>query len=161
MKIFNSTGKRKAPRDGNSWQLTVQICAVQRVTGSIKLKCLQELQLYWFARHTKPEAKRPQARSGFRRGDNIKIDIKERVCVGIDWIQPAQDWDQWQTLLKTVTNIRFPQKNGSFLKLVAYELLTKNFFPWSQLYWRRKKIVAREIRDAEWPVIQTLTFCVK
>jgi hypothetical protein len=54
--------------------------------------------------------------------------------VGIDWIQPAQDWDQWQTLLKTVTNIRFPQKNGSFLKLVAYELLTKNFFPWSQLY---------------------------
>jgi hypothetical protein len=41
----------------------------------------------------KPEGKRPLGRPRFRWEDNIKMDLKEVGCEGVDWIDLAQDRD--------------------------------------------------------------------
>jgi hypothetical protein len=38
----------------------------------------------------KPEGKRSLGRRGYRWEDNIKVDLKEIVCEGVDWIHVAQ-----------------------------------------------------------------------
>jgi hypothetical protein len=54
----------------------------------------------------KPEGKRPLGRP--RRGwvDNIKMDVREIRGNGMDWIDLAQDRDQWRVLLNTVMNVQ-------------------------------------------------------
>jgi hypothetical protein len=42
----------------------------------------------------KPEGKRPLERPNCRCVENIKIDLREIVSVGMDWIDRAQDRDQ-------------------------------------------------------------------
>ena len=56
----------------------------------------------------KPEGKRPLERS--RRGweDNIKMDLEEVGCGGMDWIELAQDRDCWRALVNVVMNLRVP-----------------------------------------------------
>jgi hypothetical protein len=49
----------------------------------------------------KPEGKRPLGRPRRRCVDNIKIDLRERGWDGVDWIDLAQDWDQWRALVNT------------------------------------------------------------
>jgi hypothetical protein len=38
--------------------------------------------------------------------DNIKIDLTEIGCNGMDWIDLAQDTDQWRALVNTVMRLR-------------------------------------------------------
>jgi hypothetical protein len=40
--------------------------------------------------------------------DNIKIDLREIGWNGGDWIDLAQDRDQWRDLVKVVMNLRVP-----------------------------------------------------
>jgi transcription termination factor 2 len=56
----------------------------------------------------KPEGKRPLGRPRRRWVDNIKIDLREIGLDGMDWIDLAQDRDQWRTLVNTVMNLRVP-----------------------------------------------------
>jgi len=56
----------------------------------------------------KPEGKRPLGRPRRRWEDNIKMDIQEVGCVGMDWISLAQDRDRWQALVNAVMNLRVP-----------------------------------------------------
>jgi hypothetical protein len=56
----------------------------------------------------KPEGKRPLRISRCRWEDNIKIDIRETGWSGMDWIDLAEDRDQWRALVKTVMNLRVP-----------------------------------------------------
>jgi hypothetical protein len=56
----------------------------------------------------KPEGKRPLGRSKRRRVDNIEMDIRGIVRAGMDWIDLAQDRDQWRALVNTVMNLRVP-----------------------------------------------------
>jgi hypothetical protein len=56
----------------------------------------------------KPEGKRPLGRPRRRRVDNIKIDLREIGWGGMDWIDRAQDRDQWRAVVKTVMNLRIP-----------------------------------------------------
>jgi hypothetical protein len=54
----------------------------------------------------KPEEKRPLGRPICRCVDNIKIDVRERGWAGMDWIDLAQDRNQWRALVNMVMNLR-------------------------------------------------------
>jgi hypothetical protein len=52
-----------------------------------------------------PEGKKPLGRPRHRREDGIRMDLREIGWWGVDWIQLAQDRDQWQALVNTVMNL--------------------------------------------------------
>ena len=56
----------------------------------------------------KPEGKRPLGRRRRRWEDNIKMDLQEGGCGGMDCIDLAQDRDRWWTLVNAVMNLRVP-----------------------------------------------------
>ena len=56
----------------------------------------------------KPEGKRPFGRPRRRWEDNIKMDLQEVGCGGIDWIELAQDRDRWRALVNAVMDLRVP-----------------------------------------------------
>ena len=56
----------------------------------------------------KPEGKRPIGRPRRRWEDNIKMDLQEVGCGGMDWIELAQDRDRWRELVNVVMNLRVP-----------------------------------------------------
>jgi hypothetical protein len=56
----------------------------------------------------KPEGKRPLGRPGRRWADNIKMDLQEVGCRGMDWIELAQNRYRWRALVNAVMNLRVP-----------------------------------------------------
>jgi hypothetical protein len=55
-----------------------------------------------------PEGKRPLGRPRRRWEDNIRMDLREIGWGGMDWIDLAQERDQWRALMNTVMNLRVP-----------------------------------------------------
>jgi hypothetical protein len=55
-----------------------------------------------------PEEKRPLGRLRLRWEDNIKMDLQEVGCGGMDWIEMTQDRDRWRALVSAVMNLRVP-----------------------------------------------------
>jgi len=55
-----------------------------------------------------PEGQRPFGRPRRRWEDNIKMDLQEVGCGGMDWIQLAEDRDRWRALVNAVMNLRGP-----------------------------------------------------
>jgi hypothetical protein len=53
----------------------------------------------------KPETKRQLGTPKPTWVDNIKMDLREIACGGMDWIDLTQDTDQWRALVNTVLNI--------------------------------------------------------
>jgi hypothetical protein len=53
-----------------------------------------------------PEGKKPLGRPIRRWVVSIKIGLKEIGWSGVDWIDLAQDRDQWKALVNTVMNLR-------------------------------------------------------
>jgi hypothetical protein len=64
---------------------------------------------------TNPEGKRPLRRRRQKWEANIRMDLREIGWRGVDWIQVAQNRDQWQALMDTELNLWFPLKSGNFL----------------------------------------------
>jgi hypothetical protein len=56
----------------------------------------------------KPEGKRQLGRARRMCVDNIKKDLREIGWDGMDWIDLAQDRDQWRALVNTLKNLRVP-----------------------------------------------------
>jgi hypothetical protein len=56
----------------------------------------------------KLEGKRPLGRPRRRWVNNIKLDLGEIGWDGMDWINLAQDRDQWRALVSTGMNLWFP-----------------------------------------------------
>ena len=56
----------------------------------------------------KTEGKRPLVRPRRRWEDNIKMDLQEVGCGGMDWIELAQDRDRWRALLTALMILRVP-----------------------------------------------------
>jgi hypothetical protein len=78
----------------------------------------------------KPEGNRPLGKRRRRWVDNIKMDLSEIVCVGMDWIDIAQDRDQWRALVNTVMNLRIPENTGKCLSSCT----SGGFSRWAQLH---------------------------
>ena len=62
----------------------------------------------------KPEVKRPLGRPRRRCEDNIKMDLTEVGCEGMDWIVLVQYRDRWRAVVNVVVKLRF-YKCGEFL----------------------------------------------
>ena len=56
----------------------------------------------------KPEGKGPLGKPRCRWEDNIKLDLQEVGCEGMDRIELAQDSDRWQALVYAVMNLLVP-----------------------------------------------------
>ena len=56
----------------------------------------------------KSEGKRPLGRHRRRWEDNIKVDVQEVGCGGMEWIELAQDRDRWWALVNALMNLRVP-----------------------------------------------------
>ena len=54
----------------------------------------------------KTDGKRPLGRPRPRWEDNIKMDLQEVGCGGMDWIELAHDRDRWRALVNAVMNLR-------------------------------------------------------
>jgi len=63
----------------------------------------------------KSEGKRPPGRLSHRWEDNIKTDLQEVGCRGMDWIKLAQDRDRWPALVNAAMKLQVPQNAGNFL----------------------------------------------
>jgi hypothetical protein len=50
----------------------------------------------------KLKEKRPLGRPKRRWEDNIKMDLQEMGCGGIDWLEMAQDRDRWRAFVNAV-----------------------------------------------------------
>jgi len=55
-----------------------------------------------------PEGKRQLVRPRHRCEDNIKMDLQEVVCGGMDWIELALDRTKWLTLVNAIMNLQVP-----------------------------------------------------
>jgi hypothetical protein len=56
----------------------------------------------------KPERKGPFGKPRHRWEENIKMDLQEVGCGGMDWIELAQDRHRWRALVNGVMNLRVP-----------------------------------------------------
>jgi hypothetical protein len=59
--------------------------------------------------------KRPFGRTRRRWEDNIKVDLQEEGCGGMDWIKLTQDRDSWRALVSAVMNQWVALNMGNFL----------------------------------------------
>jgi hypothetical protein len=55
-----------------------------------------------------PEGKRPLGRPRWRCLDNIKMDLGEIGCGGVDWIGLAQDRNKWRAPVNSMMNLKVP-----------------------------------------------------
>jgi hypothetical protein len=51
----------------------------------------------------KPEGKRPLGRPRHRWEENVKVDLQEVGCGGMDWIELVKDKDRWQAFVNALT----------------------------------------------------------
>ena len=56
----------------------------------------------------KPEGKSPLGRPRRSWEDNIKMDLQEVGCGGMDWIELAQSRNSWGALVTAAMNLRVP-----------------------------------------------------
>jgi len=51
----------------------------------------------------KPKGKKPVGRPRCRWEDNLKLDLQDAGCGGMDWIELAQDRDRWRALVTAMS----------------------------------------------------------
>jgi hypothetical protein len=73
----------------------------------------------------KPEGKRPQGIPRHIWEDNSKMDLRKIRWGSMDWIDLAQDRDQWRTLVNTAMSLWVPYDLGKFLSSLATSGFTR------------------------------------
>ena len=94
---------------------------IVRVIKSRRMKCVRHVARMVERRGVyrvlvgKPEGRSPIGRPERRYGNNIRMDIQEVGCGGMDWIEVAQDRDRCRALVTAVMNVRVPYNAENFL----------------------------------------------
>ena len=87
---------------------TVRVTKTRRVRYVEHLARMGDRRGVYWVLVGKPEGKRPLGGPRHIWEDNIKLDLQELGCGGMDWIAVAQDRDRWRALVTAVMKIRFP-----------------------------------------------------
>ena len=61
-----------------------------------------------------PEGNRRFERKMHNQEDNIKMDLQEVGCKGMDWLDLAHDRERWRALVHAVMKVRVPYNTGNF-----------------------------------------------
>ena len=86
----------------------VRVVKSRRMRGARHAVCMGDSRGVHRVLVGKPEGKRPLGRPRRRQSDNIKMDLQEVECGGLEWIDLAQDCDRWRVYVNTVMNLRVP-----------------------------------------------------
>jgi hypothetical protein len=79
-----------------------------RVKGVGHITNMGEMKMHTTFQSKNPNGKAHLGRSGDKEEDHIKMDVKETLSKGVNWIHLAQDGFQWWALVNTATNLRVP-----------------------------------------------------
>jgi hypothetical protein len=93
----------------------VRVIKSRRMRWAGHAACARERRGVYRVLVWKPEGKRPLGRHRRSWEDNIRIDLKELGCGGLDWIELAQDRDRWRALVTAVMNLWGAIKCGELL----------------------------------------------
>ena len=86
----------------------LRVIESRRMRRAGHVACKRETRGVYRVLVGKPEGKKPLGRLRRRWEDNIKMDLQEIGCGGMDWIEMAQDRDGCRTLVNAVMNLRVP-----------------------------------------------------
>jgi hypothetical protein len=94
--------------DRYSTPYIVQVIKLRRMSWVEHVSRMGERRGVYRVLVGKPEGKRPLWRTRHRWEDNIKMDLQNVECGGMDWIELAQDRDRWWELVNTIMNLQVP-----------------------------------------------------
>jgi hypothetical protein len=80
----------------------------KRMRWAGNVACMGERRDVYRALVGTTDRKRPLGRPRHKWEDNIKMDLQEVGCGGMDWIDLAQDRDRCQALVNAVMNLWVP-----------------------------------------------------
>jgi len=114
-KIFCHGGITRKWRKLHNEELNDLYCSLnisgdkmEKIKMGVHVARMGEMRGIYRALVGKLEGKRQLGRPSRRWEDNIKIDLQEVGCDGMDWIGLAQDRDRWRMLVNAVMNLRAP-----------------------------------------------------
>jgi hypothetical protein len=115
--IFSTPFFRNISHSNNNWakyDKKKSVLLAQYFSNDRKMRCaghiarMRERRGAYRLLVGKPERKRQIGRTRRRWEDNIKMDLQEVGCGGMNWIYVARDRDRWRALMSAVMNIRIP-----------------------------------------------------
>jgi len=86
----------------------IWVIKLRRMRWAEHVACVGERRGVYRVVEGKPEGKRPLGTPRHWWEDNIKMDLQEVGCGGMDWINLAQDRDMWRALANAGMNLRVP-----------------------------------------------------
>jgi hypothetical protein len=86
----------------------VRVIKSRRIRWAGHVACIGDRRGVYGVLVGKHEGKRPLERPRQIWEDNIKMDLLEVGCGGMDWIKLAQDRDRWRALVNAVMKCRVP-----------------------------------------------------
>ena len=93
----------------------IRVIKSRRMRWEGDVACMGERRGVYRVLVGKPEGNRPHGRPRRRWEDNIKMDLQEVGCWGMDWIDLVQRRGRWPALVTAVINLWAPYGAGNFL----------------------------------------------